>query len=326
MTISAVYIVRNSETTIRQSINCALKFCDEIIIVDTGSNDNTINEVMSCKSDKIRIENFKWVDDFSKARNYAMQFATCDYILVVDSDEMLNRLEIKEEADYYMAGIVNKRKDAFIGKEIFITNYNPRLFKRELNPFYEGLLHENVSTWRSDKKQGLANIEFVHVGYDDEKVFSKKIERNLAIALKQMEEQPNNLNNAYNLFKLYYEIKDYSTALDYAFMALHQPLNEQTKITICFLLYKLYFDTDKMYFAFFYLSMSLTLAPNQVKGNICLIEYFLYTKQYEKIDVVLNKIESVIENKSSQIEIDFYYTKNDFNIFKQKIKQLTNVN
>ncbi len=184
MTISAVYIVRNSEQTIKQSINCALKFCDEIIVVDTGSTDNTINEIQWINDSRIKLENFEWVDDFSKARNYAMSFATCDYILILDSDEMINQLEIKDgfNGDWYMADICNKRYEEFLKKDLFLTHESPRLFKRELNPVYDGLIHENVSEWRKDKIRGEALIEVIHVGYEDTETLKKKVDRNFQIA------------------------------------------------------------------------------------------------------------------------------------------------
>lgn len=322
MTISAVYIVRNSEQTIRQSINCALKYCDEIIIVDTGSNDNTINEVMSCKSAKVRIENFEWCSDFSKARNYAMQFATMEYILILDSDEMINQLEVEEMGDWFMADILNKKYEEFLKKDLFLTHESPRLFKRELKPYYEGLIHENVSTWRADKKRGKALIEIIHTGYEDAETLKKKIDRNFAIAEKQLIEQPNNLNNAVNMFKIYFGYKEYDKAINYGVMALLQPLNIQTKTEICNGLYRLYFNMDNMYFAFFYLSLSIDLMPNQIIGNVYLIEYFLYSKQFEKIDIVIKYIQNLINQRSSGLPCDYYYSDEDFEYFKNKVNKI----
>ncbi len=85
-TISLCMIVKNEEKTLGRCLESVKGIADEIIIVDTGSDDRT-KQVASEFTDKIY--DFPWVDDFSKARNYAFSKAEKDYILWLDADDVI---------------------------------------------------------------------------------------------------------------------------------------------------------------------------------------------------------------------------------------------
>jgi len=86
-TVSLCLIVKDEESTIERAINSARQMADEIIVVDTGSEDKTkeIAEHLGA-----RIFSFPWRDDFSAARNFAIEQATGDYIFMLDGDEYLS--------------------------------------------------------------------------------------------------------------------------------------------------------------------------------------------------------------------------------------------
>ena len=92
-TISLCMIVKNEEEVLDNCLSSISDVVDEIIIVDTGSNDNT--KIIANKYTN-NIYDFKWCDDFSKARNYSFSKATKDYILWLDADDYLT-LENKEK-------------------------------------------------------------------------------------------------------------------------------------------------------------------------------------------------------------------------------------
>jgi len=85
-TISVCYIVRDEAMFLEASLKSVRGFATEIILVDTGSVDLTRSIAAPFVN---RLENFKWSNDFSAARNYAASFATGDWILFVDGDEVL---------------------------------------------------------------------------------------------------------------------------------------------------------------------------------------------------------------------------------------------
>ena len=93
ISISLCMIVKNEEQTIGRCLTCAKKFADEIIIVDTGSTDATKEIAMNFN---VKIYDFEWVDDFSKARNYSFSKATKDYIMWLDADDVILEEDIKK--------------------------------------------------------------------------------------------------------------------------------------------------------------------------------------------------------------------------------------
>lgn len=100
--LSLCMIVKNEEEVLQNCLDSVKEACDEIIIVDTGSTDRT-KKIAGKFTDKIF--DFKWIDDFSAARNFAFQQATKDYILWLDADDVIlpedlqNLLKLKETLD-----------------------------------------------------------------------------------------------------------------------------------------------------------------------------------------------------------------------------------
>ncbi len=105
-TISLCMIVKNEEKYLERCLKSVEGVVDEIIIVDTGSTDQTtkISEKFGAK-----ILEYQWNDDFSSARNYSLKNAKCDWILVLDADEELDSQSKDKlrEAINYDTGIVN---------------------------------------------------------------------------------------------------------------------------------------------------------------------------------------------------------------------------
>ncbi|GGG87267.1 tetratricopeptide repeat-containing glycosyltransferase family 2 protein [Paenibacillus radicis (ex Gao et al. 2016)] len=90
--ISLCMIVRNEEKSLGRCLSSVAQAVDEIIIIDTGSTDRTIEIARSYTN---RIESFEWIDDFAAARNYAFSHATMDYILWLDADDILTPLDLR---------------------------------------------------------------------------------------------------------------------------------------------------------------------------------------------------------------------------------------
>ena len=82
-------IVKNEEDCIATCLNSIKGICDEIVIVDTGCNDRTMEVVAEINKDygKIKTYTYQWRDDFSHARNFAMSNFTTDYCFTTDADE-----------------------------------------------------------------------------------------------------------------------------------------------------------------------------------------------------------------------------------------------
>ena len=103
-------IVLNEQDTLSRILSCAQKFADEIVVVDTGSTDNT-KEIAREFTDKVY--DFEWVDDFSKARNFAFSKATMPYLMWLDADDYITEdnidkiLQFKENKEDFDVAYMN---------------------------------------------------------------------------------------------------------------------------------------------------------------------------------------------------------------------------
>jgi len=83
-------IVKNEEKHIARCLDSVAELVDEIIIVDTGSTDRTVEIVSNYTS---KVYTYPWEDDFSKARNYSFSKASMDYCMWMDADDILEETE-----------------------------------------------------------------------------------------------------------------------------------------------------------------------------------------------------------------------------------------
>ncbi len=84
--LSVCMIVRDEEKVLSRCLKSVEGIADELIVVDTGSKDNTIT---IAKDFDARVFHFEWCDDFAAARNESLKHATGDWILQIDADEEL---------------------------------------------------------------------------------------------------------------------------------------------------------------------------------------------------------------------------------------------
>ncbi len=179
--ISVCMIVKNEEKVLNRCLNCIKKFADEIIIVDTGSTDNTKN---IAKKYTNKVYDFVWQDDFAKARNFSLQFATCEYLMWIDADDVINQSNIKKilklkqnlSAETYML----KYQIAFDknNRPIF-EYYRERIIKNCVSAKFNGFVHECISPF--------GRIEFCDIAIQHKKLeINKNNKRNLKLYQKNI--------------------------------------------------------------------------------------------------------------------------------------------
>ena len=113
-TISLCMIVRDEEKLLPQCLNSVKSIVDEIVIVDTGSTDRTVEIAESFGA---KVFHYTWNNDFAEARNVSLRYATCDWILVLDADEVIAKRDL--------AGLRNAcRSGKFKAYSIVTRNYN----------------------------------------------------------------------------------------------------------------------------------------------------------------------------------------------------------
>lgn len=147
-TISLCMIVKNEEKVLARCLDSIADLMDEIIIVDTGSTDST-KEIAGRYTDLVY--DFKWVDDFSAARNFAFEKATMDYIYSADADEILDeenhrQFALLKEAIVPEVEIVQMHYREEGIQTVLNENdeYRPKLFKRLRTFTWIDPVHETV--------------------------------------------------------------------------------------------------------------------------------------------------------------------------------------
>ncbi len=93
ISLSLCMIVKNEHDTLGRCLDCAKQLADEIIIVDTGSTDDTKEIALKYTN---KVYDFKWVNDFAKARNFSFSKATKDYIMWLDADDVILNEDIEK--------------------------------------------------------------------------------------------------------------------------------------------------------------------------------------------------------------------------------------
>ncbi|MDO7906568.1 glycosyltransferase [Paenibacillus sp. JX-17] len=215
-TISLCMIVKDEEKVLERCIESARNLVDEIIVVDTGSSDRTL-EIAQKYTDKIY--HFEWIQDFSAARNYSIRQATSDYILVLDADEYLDgsanlKEDISSEKDFYIMKIQNHNSD-----ERIFTHSAIRLFANDPRFFYKNRLHEHLNVTdpelENQLSRGDARTLIQHTGYFEEVMLEKdKSNRNYSLMKTEVEENPTGYN-LYNMGKVLMNMEKYEDAIEY---------------------------------------------------------------------------------------------------------------
>lgn len=152
ITISLCMIVKNEEDVLARCLDSVADLVEEMIIVDTGSTDRTMEIAKSYS--KVKLYEFAWIDDFAAARNFAFSKATQEYIYSADADEVLDeenrkRFLLLKQALLPEVEIVQMK----YGNQLqFGTVYNydeeyrPKLFKRLREFKWHEAIHETIKT------------------------------------------------------------------------------------------------------------------------------------------------------------------------------------
>ncbi len=144
-TLSLCMIVKDEEQFLADCLNNVKEIVDEIILVDTGSSDKTIE---IAKSFGAKVFHMKWDDDFSKPRNKSLKEATKDWILLLDPDEVIAKQDLKKIKD-----LINKNKQEAYSMLTWNYVYKQKPFMKFLpiQQEYQGYNHDMNFYWISAK-------------------------------------------------------------------------------------------------------------------------------------------------------------------------------
>ncbi len=186
VTLSLCMIAKNESGTIGRCLQSAKDLVDEIIVVDTGSTDDTVDIARYMGATVIEAE---WQDDFSLARNASLDRATGDWILFLDCDEELApgcgpdlRALIRDSRhEAYFIQVSNLTET---GSKLLAPSV--RLFRNRKTFRFEGRIHEQIATSiianKGQQSIGQCSISIIHHGYNGQQYnIQAKIRRNLKL-------------------------------------------------------------------------------------------------------------------------------------------------
>lgn len=189
-------ITRNEERFLPQCLRSAQPIATQIVVVDTGSTDRTCDLAREFGAE---VHTVPWTDDFSAARNAALEHARGDWVLFLDADEEL-------PAEHHASLRAELQRRDVLGWRLPLVNVGleseghhlvPRLFRNAPGVAFRGRIHEEAFTsleplgraWNLDLRPGRSLIH--HHGYRPEVAQARdKTARNLRLLQRAVQEEP----------------------------------------------------------------------------------------------------------------------------------------
>lgn len=199
--LSQCMIVKNEESNIRKALSWGKEIAEEQIVVDTGSTDNTVSIAREMGA---RVYHFDWIDDFSAAKNFAIEQAKGNWIALLDADEYFPERDVSKLIGILEAVHDDRRVDIVRTKwvhldeedQIISVSCQDRVFRKEPELRYRYRIHEELYSTRKTLGYYDAQEELMilHTGYSREnKGGAEKGMRNARLLLRDLEEHPENL-------------------------------------------------------------------------------------------------------------------------------------
>ena len=218
-TISLCMMVKDEEELLPQCLDSVKDHVDEIIVVDTGSTDRTVE---IAETHGAKVYHHPWENNFSKHRNQSISYATGDWILIMDADEELDAGTVhllRKVIHEAPTSVISFNVRSYMGNGAYYTEGNStRLFKNGLGFHYKGYVHNQLV---ARGKATPSSIVLWHHGYDipDEQLDAKK-QRSLQLLRKQIEEFPDDLPTRHHLAMTLLACKEHEEAYQEAKLTL----------------------------------------------------------------------------------------------------------
>jgi Tfp pilus assembly protein PilF len=238
--LSCCTIVKDEEKQINFFLNNIYDWVDELVLIDTGSKDRTLESVNHfanyMKAKKIRLDLFKWNDDFSAARNVSLDHAASDWILVLDADEIISdedMMELRKTIDTVpkdVAGLRIKVKHYVNDPRIpgfkdcddtclhaekyqgYIETDVIRVFRRDNRIRFDYRVYERVDNSVNSIGGKVKDTDFIihHYGYKA----NERVDYYKKLLEKQLKETPQDAKPHYELALIYRSKGDFKKAFE----------------------------------------------------------------------------------------------------------------
>jgi predicted Zn-dependent protease len=194
-TVSLSMIVRNEAHQLADCLAPIADLFDEIVIVDTGSQDKTCHVARQFTNN---LYHFAWRDDFAAARNQSLRHATGEWVFWLDADD---RISLEDRAK--LAALVSQldRQNAVFFMDTFCRASDPmdiervvthpRLFRRSADIHWRRRVHEQLGPWPAGFELMHSAVQIEHLGYCAPALLQRKRQRNLRLLRMDFAIHPN---------------------------------------------------------------------------------------------------------------------------------------
>lgn len=301
---------KHLEAVLKSIVPIQEKIRSEIIVLDTGSTDNSI-EIAKQYTDKVY--SHKWNNDFAAMRNKSISYAQGEWIFILDGDEVITHHD--SLVNFLLSGKDKKFNCLFVKiKNILNDNqdkYNTaiirRLFRNTSNFKYVGAIHEQP---QFQNPAEYLDLTLVHYGYvsTDSELMEKKFKRNSELLHRVLEQEPDNIYYLHQLFNTYGMYKDYDNALYYSKKAYNIAKKKKVDITKSMYIYS---DLATA----LYNKRKFTEVESICKEAISLkdgyVDFYYYLG---KSQLILNKNKEAIESYEKYLELLYSNSNKDSTI------------
>jgi tetratricopeptide (TPR) repeat protein len=311
-TLSLCMIVRDEENFLPTCLESVKDYVDEIIVVDTGSTDRTVEIATKYNA---KIYHHPWENSFSKARNYSLSYATCDWVLILDADE-----EVEKEDACKLREVINDNGVNVINLPVFYkpkggqnlsVSSSERIFKNFLSIHYEGIVHNSLKHSGPSKN---VNIRLYHYGYHQgEEQMEKKFKRTSTLLKKQINDDPENPIPHHYLAISYLDRKKNNECIKEALEAIRlfevQNSNSQFRFLSYYTVCVAYYRENDLANAEKYALMTVEYYPDYLDAYCILTSIYFLRKEYYKCekatDNYLRLLEAIETDPSKALSIPY---------------------
>ena len=217
--LSLCMIVRNEAHNLARSLEPVARLFDQVVVVDTGSTDDTPDLAASIGAEVYQIE---WGDDFAAARNASISRACCDWIMWLDGDNHIS----PEGVQQLRSGLDHKLRSILWCTEVVVPQgerlIQKRVFPNRPEVRFQGRVHEQL-VHPPDYKSVMTPVEILHWGYENQAASRIKGERNLALLERMAAGNPDDFYVCYQMGRTLLNLRRFDEAASWLNKAARQP-------------------------------------------------------------------------------------------------------